>query len=240
MKKAVSILILFIICLLPAHAQKFKDAIYLQNGSIIYGRLLEMTDNQYKIRTSDGSLIVCPAGDVVKFVKESASFGGRKEEGALFALEAGVLMGAQNTDYFAPFSFNLLVGYTINKMNSISGGSGVEFLGVPFSPLYLEYRRLLTDKKASPYIFTRAGKMMHVGSGTDESSNDIYSRKNYKGGFTFTLGTGISWSKEDIEPYLSFAYRYAATSYVQRDYQGHDATYKNSYNRLEVKFGFKF
>ena len=44
-------------------------------------------------------------------------------------------------------------------------------------------------------------------------------RRIYKGGGSFTFGTGISWAKEDYETYLSFAYRYAHTSYTQKDIQ---------------------
>jgi hypothetical protein len=54
------------------------------------------------------------------------------------------------------------------------------------------------------------------------------------------VGTGISWAKEDMETYLSFAYRYAQTSYKQNNYNDIIYTYKNNYNRLEIKFGFKF
>ncbi len=67
-----------------------------------------------------------------------------------------------------------------------------------------------------------------------------YYPKDYKGGASLGLGTGISWAKQDIETYLSFSYRYAQTSYKQGSYNDVTYTYKNNYNRLEVKFGFKF
>jgi hypothetical protein len=45
---------------------------------------------------------------------------------------------------------------------------------------------------------------------------------------------------QEIETYLSFGYRYAQTSYMELNYNNQDVTYKNYYNRLEAKFGFKF
>jgi hypothetical protein len=120
-------------------------------------------------------------------------------------------------------------------------GSGVEFMGSTFSPLYLEYKRLLNEKKTAPFIFFRSGALIHTG-GNDESDpyNQYYYPKDYKGGISLAVGTGISWAKEDLETYLSFAYRYAQTSYKQQNYNDILYTYKNYYNRLEIKFGFKF
>jgi hypothetical protein len=63
---------------------------------------------------------------------------------------------------------------------------------------------------------------------------------SYKGGFSFTLGTGISWTKDGYETYLSVAYRNANTSYTETDNTNQIYTYKTAYNRLEIKYGFRF
>jgi hypothetical protein len=241
MKKIIFLFIALILISLQLPAQKQKDALYLKNGSIIYGKLVEISENQYKIKTSDGSLFIYNSSDVDKFATESVSYDGRKKEGAGVALETGLLVGAQSTDYRAPFSFDFLVNYTYDTKNIFSAGSGVEFLGVPFTPLFVEYKYLIYDRKSTPFLFARGGGLLHLGAG--EETTDIYNqyaKTDYKGGFTGTFGTGISWANEGIEPYLSFAYRYATTSYKQKNYNNQDATFKSTYNRLEIKFGFKF
>ena len=243
MKKHLVIVILLTIISLPLAAQKKKDALYLKNGSIIYGKLVEITDNQYKIQSSDGSMFIFPMTDVERFVKESPLFTGRKTEGFGIALEAGLLIGSQNTRYPAPFSFNFMVNYTLDTRNIFSAGTGVEFLGTPFTPLFLEYKYMLKDSKTCPFIFVRGGGILHMGSDDFNSYDNQYDRKNFRGGPSFTLGTGISWAKEDVEPYLSFAYRFTSTSYDQKTWNNgdyYDYTYKDRYNRLEIKFGFKF
>jgi hypothetical protein len=58
MKKFLSFVTILIFITLPLSAQKLKDALYLKNGSIIYGKLLEITDDKYKIQSSDGSLFI--------------------------------------------------------------------------------------------------------------------------------------------------------------------------------------
>jgi hypothetical protein len=241
-KKLVSVIILFFIAF-SLSAQKNKDVLYLKNGSTIYGRLLEANDIQYKIKTPEGSVFIFSTPEVDKFVNETPQYDGRKKSGFGFAMEAGLLVGAQSSEYKAPFSFNLLLNLTGNTKNIFGLGSGVEYLGQPFTPLFLEYKYLFSEKKTAPFIFVRGGKLFHLsGDATtsDASFNPYGTETTYKGGGSFTIGTGISWSGEDIETYLSVAYRNANTSYTEKSYTNQSTTYKNAYNRLELKFGFKF
>jgi hypothetical protein len=243
MKKLFVSVLILIFTIISLSAQKKKDVLYLKNGSTIFGKLLEANDSQYKIRTADGSIFIFPSAEVEKFVNETPLFEGRKKNGIGIALEAGFLIGAQSSEYKSPFSFNIIGNITGNSRNIFGIGSGVEYLGKPFTPLFLEYKYLFSDNKTAPFVFFRGGKLFHL-KGDTENSDFAYPQYNYKksyeGGATFTIGTGISWVKEDGETYLSFAYRYAQTSYEMDNYNNQTDTYKNSYNRLEVKFGFKF
>jgi hypothetical protein len=243
MKKLFILLTLLIVIGFSLSAQRTKDVLYLKNGSIVYGKLIEIKDNQYKIQTAEGSIFIFKTDEVERFANESPFFDGRRKNGFGFALEAGILVGSQETKYQSPFSFNTLVGATIKMRNVVSFGSGVEFIGKPYMPLFLEYKYIFTSKKASPFIFARGGGLVQV-SATDPDSYDLSTSYgtpfNYKGGGSFTLGSGISWAKDDYETYLSFAYRYAHTSYQQKEYNTGVVTYSNSLNRLEIKFGFRF
>lgn len=241
MKKHLIILIVLTIIALPMSGQRTKDAVYLKNGSVIYGKLLEISENKYKIQTSDGSLFNFSSDEVDKFLKESPHFDGRKTNGAGFALESGLLIGSQNSNFSAPFSFNIIVNYTNLTKNVFGIGSGVEFMGSTFSPVFFEYKRLFNDRKTAPFVFFRGGGLFHTGGDIEDDPYNQYNyAKDYRGGISLGMGTGISWAKEDLETYLSFAYRYAQTSYKQRNYNDIIYTYKNNYNRLEIKFGFKF
>lgn len=241
MKKKLILGILLILTFLPANSQKTKDVLYLKNGSVIYGKLVEATTEQYKIQTSDGSVMIYPLSEVDKFSHEKPFFDGRKSEGFTLSLEAGLLAGSQDTKYFAPFSFNVLLGYTGNTNHIVSLGSGVEFIGRPYTPIFIEYKYIVYNRKTSPFIFLRGGAVAAIGGAEHSNPNYVdYGPKDYGGGGSFTAGTGISWAKEDFGTYLSFAYRYAHTSYKQREYNSNYVTYNDNLNRLEVKFGFTF
>ena len=243
MKKLIAYFIMLILCLLPASAQNTKDVLYLKNGSKIYGKLIEVTDTLIKLQTSDGSIFIYPKTEIEKYQNETIVFNGRKKRGGGFALEAGILAGAQSSKYDAPFSFNFLINIARNTRNIFGAGSGVEYLGQPFMPLFLEYKVLFSEDKTTPFIFIRGGKLFHINGdfeGTDQATPQYNIPKSFEGGGSFTLGTGISWAKEYGETYLSFAYRNLHTSYQEANFQKQTSTYKNSYNRLEIKYGFRF
>lgn len=242
MKKHLAVVIMLIFIVIPLSAQKTKDVLYLKNGSMIYGKLVEATDSQYKIKTEDGSIFIYSVPEVEKFVNEPQRFDGRKKDGFGFALEAGFLVGAQRSEYTAPFSFNFIGNYTSNTKNKFGIGSGVEYIGQSYMPLFVEYKHLLSDKKTTPFMFVRGGKLFHL-NGEEQNPDYYYGYNNtreYSGGFSFTMGTGISWSKDENETYLSFAYRNAQTSYVDTNSSSMKTTYNNTLNRLEIKFGFMF
>ncbi len=243
MKKYLIIVIMLIFIIFPSTAQKTKDALYLKNGSIIYGKLLEVADSQYKIQAYDGSIFIYSLPEVEKFVNEIPKFDGRKKSGLGFVLEAGILAGAQSSEYDAPFSFNFLGNVTTNTKDIFGLGSGVEYLGQPFMPIFLEYKHLISAKKTTPFIFIRGGKLFHL-NGDEQNTDSTYpqytNERTYQGGGSFTIGTGISWAKVDNETYLSFAYRNVHTSYTEENYNNQLATYNNTYNRLEIKLGFRF
>jgi preprotein translocase subunit YajC len=243
MKKLFSITIIFIVITWQSAAQKYKDILYLKSGSKIYGTLLEVSDNQYKIRLNDSTIFTFSMSEVDKYTREKEISRGRRTDGFGFTLEAGILIGSQSNTYDTPFSFNTLLNYTVKTINIVGLGTGAEFLGKTYTPIYLEYRRIFHANGVSPYLFVRGGILAYFGSNdniTYTYNPNYFLNKDYNGGPSFTLGTGISWAGDGIETNLSFAYRYARTSYVQREYQMTDATFTTNYNRLELKLGFRF
>jgi len=172
MRKLILPLIILIITACNVSAQKLKDVVYLKNGSIIYGTLMEISDNQYKIRTSDGSLFIYNESEVEKYIKETPHFDGRLENGFGFNLEAGFMIGSQSSQYVLPFSFNFEGRYTFQTLNSVGIGSGVEFIGQTYTPLYVEYKHLLSNKKSTPFFFMRGGRLFFLGD--DESTDNTH------------------------------------------------------------------
>lgn len=71
MKKLVLLLTLFVCVSLPCLAQNYTEAVYLKNGSIIRGIIIEQVPNtSLKIQTSDGSVFSYTLEEVEKITKE--------------------------------------------------------------------------------------------------------------------------------------------------------------------------
>ena len=70
MKKVLLILALMLGAFTATLAQSTKDVLYLKNGSVIYGQLIEMVpEKQVKIKTTDGSVFVYNTSEVDRIEK---------------------------------------------------------------------------------------------------------------------------------------------------------------------------
>lgn len=64
---------LFVTCTFISAQERTVDAVYLKNGSIIKGEVIELIpDSIIKVKTADGSLFVYPSTDVAKVTKEKS------------------------------------------------------------------------------------------------------------------------------------------------------------------------
>ena len=62
-------------------AQALKDVVYLKNGSVIRGTIVEQVPNEsLKITTKDGSIFICQMNDVERITKEASAKKAIKED----------------------------------------------------------------------------------------------------------------------------------------------------------------
>lgn len=79
MKKILVFVFALLVCSASVFAQNYREVVYLKNGSVIKGDVLEqVAGGNIKIKTADGSLFVYPSSDVVKVVKEEVKGGSTK------------------------------------------------------------------------------------------------------------------------------------------------------------------
>ncbi|HUX38870.1 MAG TPA: hypothetical protein VMV44_13300 [Rectinemataceae bacterium] len=70
------------LCAAMAAAEELVDVVYLKNGSVIRGMILEQVpDQSLKIRTADGSIFVFKMSEVDRIVKEGVAAGGSPKDG---------------------------------------------------------------------------------------------------------------------------------------------------------------
>ena len=242
MKKAIILLTALLIISDSLEAQKKADVLYLKNGSIVTGKLLGKKDNSYKIKTADGFLFTFGPDEVEKFILGEKS---EPEEvkiinpnGWGFGIESGLMLGSSEYNFPILFSRNPGVTYTFRNSHTLAMLTGVEIFDQFTLPLLFEYKFNILKKDVSPFVYARGGGL--VGLGGENSSDE------YKGGWTFGLGTGFRWPIKGYESFIKFGYRYAytvhtGTSYNWVDYSNnYKCSYHVNFNRMEMRWGFKF
>ena len=76
-------LLFFLFVTVCAYCQQWEDVVYLKNGSIIHGNVIEQVPGEsLKIQTSDGSVFVYKMAEVEKITKEQIQKTVSKEEEA--------------------------------------------------------------------------------------------------------------------------------------------------------------
>lgn len=84
--KALKLIMSILIILMPLTGiaqEKQEDVIYLKNGSIIRGTILEtIPEKSVKIQTKDGNILVYNMGDIERIAKEDALIAEQEKEGS--------------------------------------------------------------------------------------------------------------------------------------------------------------
>ncbi len=230
-----------------AQNNNLQDVIYLKNGGITRGTLLEfIPDSLIKIQTVDGNVFVYAMHDVAKYAKEP-NF--NQSQVALRRDTTGLKRGYYGVvEYATGFSFGNAAGPFSTKLNFIRGyrvcpwfaaGAGIGMRlyvedGVYF-PLYADLRANFVNKNTSPYIALDGGYSWR-------SNND-----NEIGGIMFgtTLGVCVKIKNNNA---LNFGLNYElqGTSDVIHQYNGYypsGITYtrrNENTHTISFMFGYMF
>ncbi len=240
MKKSLILLIILAFISIQTYSQKGADALYLKNGSIVFGKIMEVKDKMYKIKTVDGFLFTFSADEVEKFTlaakSEPTEMKISDPDGFGFGIESGMLLGSSENNFPILLAFNPMVTYTLSSRHTLGFVSGAEIYDEFYLPLTLEYRFNILKKDVSPLVYLRGGALVPIGGGASD--------EDYKGGWTIGGGTGFRWPIKGFESYIKFGYRYSYLVHTEENtyYSTFpvEYTYQANFYRLEMKWGFKF
>ena len=173
MKKFVLLIVLFG-CFVSLQAQNYQEVVYLKNGSIIRGMIIEQQPNvQLKIQTADGSVFVYPIEYVEKISKEIAvsprqfksghrnmpldivGYRGFVEVGTIVNFRASGVPIERGT-----FSFATSHGYQFNPYCFLGAGVGLDYHvagGVLFFPVFADFRANFLNRAVTPFFGVKAG-----------------------------------------------------------------------------------
>lgn len=230
-----------------AEAQHYEEVVYLMNGSVIRGDVIEQNKEKIKIKIAGGSILVYEMSEVERITKEEKKIKDKKgakdfrfkETGYYNAVSFGLLPGQDEFGNF-PFggSLHYVLGYQYQPI--IGAGIGIGADTYLYSeirnviPLYLEARGYLTENQPfSPYYSVQAGYGFAL-------VNNTQSMIDAKGGIMLHPKVGFRFpSRSNASFTTEIGYLFQKASFTFDDWQGR---YRDSvsFRRISVRLGILF
>lgn len=200
MKKKVSLAIATLAFIGMAYGQSLQDVVYLKNGSVIRGLIVEQVPNQsIKIQTKDKNVFVFSINEVEKITKEGQDKADRNprqtteldpslnnglKTGINFEptlLLAPVVEKSSNDKKYILTQAQVTANCQINPFIALGIGTGVRSYSFDdtYFPLYGQFRVNFKNKPVSPYLETALGY-------------GFSSKDSYDGGAMFNLSFGFA------------------------------------------------
>ena len=221
------------------HAQK-TDRVILKNGTTIVGDIQKIIPEQtITINDMAGNIWVFSMSDVSVIDKaevKKINGGSDVSLGWVNMSTIGVLAGSQKSDYIAPFSMQTSFGYFSGRGIYTGLLVGLEFLNVNHIPLMLDMQYALGRGDVVPVLIARGGYAL-PSKWEDEYYNTQFT---YQGGIAGAVGAGLKIGSRDYFAWdVSLLYRYMHINYTESyEWQHYNNTYKDIYNRIELRVGF--
>lgn len=245
MKKQITLILFTLIATITFAQNNYQDVVYLKNGSVIRGVIIEQVPNEsIKIETADRSIFVYQMDEIKKLTKEEkpvtksdnptpSSEGEGLQSGYRGIAEFGYQFGLG--DYgMDRLKVNIINGGQISPYFFIGGGTGLRYYfdaDAALIPVFVHARANVLDKKVSPYFafsigytFDAANDFESVGLLLSPSSGVTFNVSN-----RVALNVGVSYEMQSMEFYY-YDYYYG----YQSDY------FRKNSGALSIDFGLSF
>jgi hypothetical protein len=238
MKKNLALILLVIITTVSFGQNSYQDVVYLKNGSIIRGIIIEQIPNKsIKIETADRSVFVFRIDEIEKLTKEPIQWksGGSFrnsdiQSGYKGIAEVGYDIGTGNygMDRLKLYFIN---GYQVNPYFSLGCGTGLQYYfdaEAALIPIFADFRVHFMDNKVSPYL------SLGVGYSFDATNS-------FKGvGFLLIPTMGVSFKvSEKSAMNIGLGYEIQRMKFIYYDWYYYDESMENS-GAASINVGISF
>jgi len=238
MKKYLALLLFALITTVSFGQSNYQDVVYLKNGSIIRGVIIEQVPNKsIKIETADRSVFVYQMDEIEKLTKEviqGKSGGSLSNSGLQSGYKGIVELGYQigTGDYgMDRLKLNIINGYQINPYFSLGFGTGLRYYfdaEAALIPVFADFRANFMNNKISPYLSLGVGYSF-------DATND------FEGvGFLLNPTVGVSFKVSDKSAMnVGLGYEMQKMDFFYYDYYYYDEFTENS-GAISINVGISF
>lgn len=213
-----------------------KEVIFLKDGSVIEGKIVDSSENKIKIYTKCNCTWVFEKAEIERI----ENLKNRKYDNTGFANFSTVNLMFGRNDYSLLLSPGLTTVNGFYFLNHFYAGVGVgiEFFDYGSTPLFADFRYFINNKRTSPFVAVQGGYAFPV-------VFENYYEERY-GGINLAGEFGIRHSiSENFAFTTSVGFRYQEHISKSLYWYWGDSAYYNSvttriYNRVYFKLGFIF
>ncbi len=233
---------LFVIVLLTnvLAQETHEDVVYLKNGSIIRGKIIENLVGEYtKIETVGRNVWVFKVDEISRIEMESLiPFSERKElrsNSFVISAEVGMLANKSSNE---KVSLQLISSYQFRNRISAGLGTGFEVFDIQTLPVFCDVRYKIFNGGVNPYVYAQCGYSIPL-----SKNQDLYN-VDADGGIMYGTGIGIRKNFSNGSGFtISVGYRYQQIDYTSdSNYWGYSTQYERTdlYRKVALKIGFIF
>lgn len=221
-------------------AQSKEDALYLNNGSILKGKIIEsVTGVQATIEIVGHNIIVVP-DSLIKMILMDQVIPAKERENNASPVEMAASVsfygGSENSG-----GFTFITSYRFPFRMSVGGGIGIEWFDHQQIPFMADIKYYFLKGLWSPYVYAQVGYAVPLSQKSDNEWTE------YHGGTLAGTGAGMrfNFSKRNALIF-NVGYRYQKTETVSNTYpwmssiQDSETIRYDEYKRLTFSFGFLF
>jgi len=240
------LIFLFFSIILSVSAQSQKVQVFLKNGSIVNGKLIETwSPDNIKVESNntiwvfnDSEVDTVIVGKVLEKQKSV-------EIPYHINVEYGLLIGNSDNEDNAAGFFHSSFNYNLVHNFYAGAGAGVEYyMEQSYIPAFVQFEYRFRQTKFSPLIFLKSGYLI---PGEKQHSSEIYNQYESRniptkyldaeGGIFVNPGFGFSsWVGENFGLCFSVGYRFHTLGFTGKD--EYELDYR--YNRLSISLGLTF
>ncbi|OFX89014.1 MAG: hypothetical protein A2W99_02595 [Bacteroidetes bacterium GWF2_33_16] len=257
---------LFVTVSVQTFAQKGQqDAVYLKNGSIINGKIIQIKVNEsITIVNNCGDTWVIPAADIDRIDKIDLAFKEKKIKDTLTiprtfkyagfysTVHLNFLKGSMEDTPIPTPSILLTAGYQFGWGLNIGAGVGIDLMEESYMPVVIDFRYVFRDSKVSPYIYLNGGYTFALQDPDPEedyfyydyySSYYPYNERDIKayGGIVINPGIGFKFNISNKNAFLlNLGYKFIQAEQSYTDWNGQEIDRTLKYHRLVLGVAFQF
>lgn len=253
-KLLITLSLFFAILFIPEISQaqeKLQDVIYLNNGSILHGEIIEIKANESITMNSNcGDKWVINQNEIMRIAKEPVSTEIKKESneeisykinGYYSNINIGFMFSGEMESVFPPLSIMFLNGYEFKWDLAIGAGVGIDLINETYMPIVGDIRYYFKDSKLSHFIYFQGGYAMPLGSPDPYDYNYYESDMESKGGYIINPGIGLKLNLQDKNAFsFAIGYKYMQVEHEYIEYSGQKINRTTEYNRITLGIGFHF